>query len=251
MNWGRIIRVVAWGVGILALIAIISGAGFVFWARDAAPPMPAAQQALTSDADVVVTETDDWIHFQPVDATRTGYIFYPGGRVTAAAYAPYARQIAAAGYPVYITKPTLNLAILETSAADAVRAAAPDVEQWVVGGHSLGGATASIYAANNTASISGLVLLASYSPESLTSSDLPVAVIYGEQDGLATVEDVESRLDLLPDDAQQTLIEGGNHAQFGHYGEQTGDNPATISREEQQAQSIQATLDLLTSVTTE
>jgi hypothetical protein len=27
-------------------------------------------------------------------------------------------------------------------------------------------------------------------------------------------------------------IEGGNHAQFGWYGPQEGDNPATISREE-------------------
>ena len=29
-------------------------------------------------------------------------------------------------------------------------------------------------------------------------------------------------------------IEGGNHAQFGHYGKQKGDPDATISREQQQ-----------------
>jgi hypothetical protein len=40
-------------------------------------------------------------------------------------------------------------------------------------------------------------------------------------------------------------IKGGNHAQFGWYGAQEGDNPATISREEQQAQILTATLALL------
>jgi len=40
-------------------------------------------------------------------------------------------------------------------------------------------------------------------------------------------------------------IEGGNHAQFGWYGPQAGDNPATISREAQQEQIIEATVELL------
>ena len=35
-------------------------------------------------------------------------------------------------------------------------------------------------------------------------------------------------------------IEGGNHAQFGNYGPQEGDLPATISAEEQQAQTVAA-----------
>ena len=35
-------------------------------------------------------------------------------------------------------------------------------------------------------------------------------------------------------------IEGGNHAQFGNYGPQKGDLPATISAEEQQTQTVEA-----------
>ena len=38
-------------------------------------------------------------------------------------------------------------------------------------------------------------------------------------------------------------IEGGNHAQFGNYGPQKGDLPATISAEEQQAQAVDAITD--------
>ena len=40
-------------------------------------------------------------------------------------------------------------------------------------------------------------------------------------------------------------IEGGNHAQFGNYGPQKGDLPATISAEEQQAQAVEAISDFI------
>jgi hypothetical protein len=50
---------------------------------------------------------------------------------------------------------------------------------------------------------------------------------------------------LLPPDTQWTAIEGGNHAQFGWYGPQSGDHPATISRTAQQARTVRATIDLL------
>ena len=40
-------------------------------------------------------------------------------------------------------------------------------------------------------------------------------------------------------------IEGGNHAQFGNYGPQKGDLPATISAEEQQKQTVEAIEDFL------
>lgn len=45
----------------------------------------------------------------------------------------------------------------------------------------------------------------------------------------------------LPSDARMIRIEGGNHAQFGWYGFQLGDQAATIARIEQQ-QIILATL---------
>jgi NAD(P)-dependent dehydrogenase (short-subunit alcohol dehydrogenase family) len=55
------------------------------------------------------------------------------------------------------------------------------------------------------------------------------------------------RFDIWINNAGTTwvAIQGGNHAQFGWYGDQSGDNPATITREEQQAQIVQATADLL------
>jgi pimeloyl-ACP methyl ester carboxylesterase len=40
-------------------------------------------------------------------------------------------------------------------------------------------------------------------------------------------------------------IDGGNHAQFGDYGPQVGDNPATISRADQQTAAVSGTLGVL------
>ena len=69
--------------------------------------------------------------------------------------------------------------------------------------------------------------------------------IYGTKDGLASLDEIRDSELLLPPDARWVAIEGGNHGQFGCYGPQSGDNPAAISREAQQAQVVQATLEML------
>ena len=51
---------------------------------------------------------------------------------------------------------------------------------------------------------------------------------------------LEKANQYLPGDSATYIIEGGNHAQFGNYGDQSGDGTAVISREEQQQQVIQA-----------
>ncbi len=40
-------------------------------------------------------------------------------------------------------------------------------------------------------------------------------------------------------------IQGGNHAQFGNYGPQKGEAPATISAEEQQARTVEAVAEFI------
>ena len=61
---------------------------------------------------------------------------------------------------------------------------------------------------------------------------------------------VTGAAERLPADARFVLIPGGNHTQFGSYGQglQRGDNPATISREEQQSQIVDATVELLATI---
>jgi hypothetical protein len=232
------------------LVPVLALSGFVIWAETASEPMPEAQTAMQSNAQVRVI-TSPWLTFQPVDVqATTGLIFYPGGRVVPGAYAPAAQAIADQGYLVVIVPMPLNLAVLSPDRAQDVIAAHPEIQDWAVGGHSLGGAMAANYAQGHPAQVQGLVLWASYpaSSDNLSTSDLRVVSIYGTQDGLATGEKIDASRALLPTNTQWVAIEGGNHAQFGWYGPQSGDNPASISREKQQQEVIAATVDFLKSL---
>ncbi len=231
---------------IIALLVVITGA-FVAWGETPAKPMPQALAALQSDAQVTV-KTGEWLEFTPTASTpTTGFIIYPGGRVDYRAYAPQAHAIAAQGYLVVIVRVPLNLAVFKPAAAADVIAAHPEIKIWAVGGHSLGGAMAASFAHSHPDTLAGLVLWGSYPAGSsdLSKSGLKVISISGTQDGLSTPDKITASQSLLPPDTVWVLINGGNHAQFGWYGPLAGDSTATISREEQQSQIVQATVDFL------
>lgn len=242
-------RLWLWIPLILITIIAIGAGGFVFWALNPFVEIDdIAINALESSDTVTVTDRA-WLAFLPHTPPTTGFIFYPGGRVPAEAYAPIARQLAEEGYLSVIVYAPLNLAIFNPDAALPIMENFSAVEKWVVGGHSLGGSTASIFAENNPDAVDGIVFIASYPVgDALIDSDLIISSIYGTNDGLATVKNIdESRLNL-PADTSFVEIEGGNHAQFGYYGEQSGDNLATITHEEQISQTIDAILDVLSTV---
>ena len=243
-HWRRIVLVA------LVVLAVVLAVGFV-WLNDLADPTPEASAALASDAAVTVTQ-DGAIVFQPAEPATTGFIFYPGGRVAAEAYAPQMRAIAEAGYLAVITPMPFGLAVLAPDAADAVIADHPEIEQWVIGGHSLGGAMAAQYAGENDDRIDGLALWAAYPAEGtdLSGADIMAASISASNDGLATPDEIQASAARLPAETTFVEIEGGNHAQFGWYGEQGGDGEATIGPAEQQDQTVAATLALLEAVST-
>ena len=63
-----------------------------------------------------------------------------------------------------------------------------------------------------------------------------VLLIRGSNDTVLNIKKYEEGLKLVPGNARELVIEGGNHAQFGDYGTQSGDGEATITVEEQQKQ---------------
>ena len=234
-------------VGVVLGVALLAVMGFVIWAETPLGPMPEALAALETD-NVVRVETEPWLEFWPQSRQpASGVIIYPGGRVDARSYAPAARALAEEGYLAVITPMPLNLAVFDPGAAAGVVAAYPEIETWVVGGHSLGGAMASGYAEANADVIDGLVLWASYPADgTLATRTKPAVVsIFGTNDGVSTVADIEASRANLPADTRWVEITGGNHAQFGWYGDQPGDGQATISRQEQQEQVVAATAGLL------
>ena len=232
---------------LLPLVFIFALGGFVIWAGAAAAPMPEALAALQSDAQVQV-ETEPWLIFRPAGGQpAVGLVLYPGGRVDPRAYAPVAHALAGEGYLVVIVPMPLNLAVLAPDRAAEVIAAFPEIGRWAVGGHSLGGAMSARFAYQKPEAVQGLVLWAAYpaSTDDLSGYSLSVTSIYGTRDGLATGDKIAASRPLLPFDTSWVAIEGGNHAQFGWYGPQSGDGNATVSREEQQKQIVAATLALL------
>ena len=239
---------------VVAAVLAVLVIGFVGYSRLAtAGPEQTALDALVTD-DVVEVQNDDWLVFKPASATpQTGLIFYPGGYVDPRAYAPAAREIAAAGHLVVIPTMPLNLAVLGANQAAGIIEAFPEIEQWAVGGHSLGGAMAAQFAAGNSETIDGLALWASYPAGSndLSQAPLQVVSIYGDQDGVSEMETVEASRPRLPAGTEWLLIEGGNHAQFGWYGPQNGDLEPQISHLEQQALTVEATVRLLEAITKE
>jgi len=233
-------------LGILILLGIITG-GFVLWGSNPAKPMPEALSALQSDMQVAVT-VGNWLVFAPVESEpTTGLIIYPGGRVDYRAYAPQAHVIAARDNLVVIVHMPLNLAVFDPNAAETVIAAHPEIKFWVVGGHSLGGSMAANFVHAHPTQVQGLILWASYpaASDDLSQSKLKVLSISGTLDGLSTPAKIKASHSLLPMDTVWVPIAGGDHAQFGWYGPQAGDNPASISREEQQRQIVQATAAFL------
>lgn len=240
-------RLYRWLFSLSGLLLLCLGGSFFYVNNLSANPTPEGLAGLESTASVTVTQ-DPWLIFEPTQTPpTTGFIFYPGGLVDEAAYAPLAHEIASHGFLVVIVPMPFDLAVFSPNQAQEVIIAYPQIKTWAIGGHSLGGAMAAQFTDENPEQIAGLVLWASYPAEASSLSDrtLPVTAIFGSEDGLLSAGDRDYARQVLPANSQVILIEGGNHAQFGWYGLQEGDNPATISSQVQQEQTISATLRLL------
>ena len=177
-------------------------------------------------------DSDGTIVFEPEGATK-GLIFYPGGKVEYRAYVPLMQACAEEGILCVLVEMPFNLAVLDVNAADGIQREYPEIEDWYIGGHSLGGSMAASYLAGHTEDYEGLILLGSYSTADLSDTDLDVLSVFGSEDQVMTREKYDENKSNLPTHFTETVIEGGCHAYFGMYGAQEGDGTPTITNEEQ------------------
>ena len=241
-------------VSIVLAVLAIAWLAAMAWLR----PFTAVEPALTamdSTATVVVTESPTQIAMVPgLDPSTTGVLFQPGAKVEARAYAAILRPLVDAGFTVVIPKQPLGIGFLSMGAFESARDAYPEIDQWVVAGHSLGGTVAAMDAeehdGDGTSPVVGLLLYASY-PASDMSTTLTsdVMSISASEDGLATPADIEDSRATLPQESAFIEIDGAVHAFFGDYGPQPGDGTPTISQDDARSQIGRASVEFLESLT--
>lgn len=194
---------------------------------------PDAMAAMSSDPEISqVTLNNGSIVLEP-EMAETGFIFYPGGKVEHTAYIPLMQACASKGILCVLVQMPFRLAVLDVNAADGIVAQYPEIEHWYIGGHSLGGSMAAAYLADHPDDFTGLILLGSYSTTDLSENNLTVLSVYGSKDLVLNREKYVKNLSNLPGSTTEVCIEGGCHAYFGVYGQQSGDGIPTITNEEQ------------------
>jgi dienelactone hydrolase len=191
--------------------------------------------ALTQSSEIAVSKQSEMFVFEPKGNSKSvGFIFYPGGKVEYTAYAPLMKAIAKQGYTCVLLKMPFNLAVFDVNGANRAMKKLKDINSWYVGGHSLGGAMASAYAAGNADKLKGIVFLGAYPSSNLSKTNLKMLSVYGSEDKVLNKKSFEENKKNAPKNVEYFEIAGGNHAYYGAYGEQKGDGKATISPANQQ-----------------
>lgn len=228
--------------GILVTAVLLLIAGCVWYVNDYYRAESYVETYLQSSGTVTVTKQEDLIF---LDGSGEDYalIFYPGAKVEYAAYAPLFYSLAEQGIDCFLVKMPGNLAILGKNRAEDIMEEYT-YENWYLSGHSLGGAMAADFAADNAGKLKGLVLLAAY-PTKKLPEELSVVSVYGSEDKVLNMESLNAGWTYMPKDYMELCIAGGNHAWFAYYGEQEGDGMASITKEEQQAQTVAAIMEMV------
>lgn len=210
------------------VLFILVGIGYLMAYKK---PGEASEMALTGD-DIVSVTAKDYGYYMDGPGEDTALVFYPGGKVAAECYAPLLRNMAENGVDIYLMDMPANLAFLKVNAADLAMGDG-SYEHWYVGGHSLGGVAASLYANSHSDALDGVVLISSY-PSKEIPEGMRMISVNGSLDTVLDAGTYESSRELWPSACSEYTISGGNHTGFADCSLISGDTEATISPQRQQ-----------------
>lgn len=216
---------------VFVVLVVGSGGAALYFSMPYHGSASSIQQVL-DDPQVTVT-TEAGVHvLTPADHESTiGFVFYPGARVAPDAYySTFAPVVTRTNATVFIPEMPLNVALLDTDAAESIRSRHPGIQTWFVGGHSLGGVAACQYAGSHD--VRGLVLFASYCNVDVRDESFSVLSVTGSADTVLNRENYREANARLPPNTTSREIEGMNHTQFASYSGQRGDSPASLSYDE-------------------
>lgn len=216
-------------ISILTIVLLLTGGFYVYvssyyHAED-------INDALQSDSKVIVTHNRTGYVFHNRNAS-TALIFYPGGKVETSAYAPLMKRLAHEGIDCFLCEMRFHLAMFSYKEASRI-IRTTTYDHYYLAGHSLGGVFASYYASQMPSQIDGIIMLAAY-PSRTVPDSCRYFTLYGSQDGILKRKAYQQAKKYWPKEVQEYVLNGGNHAQFGNYGDQKGDHPASITTEKQQ-----------------
>ncbi len=225
-------RIVGITIAIIAsTIALLCGICLVFLLDCYHADMDSIE-AFTTDRELSYKTDGIYTVFEPENAIA-GLIFYPGAKVEHEAYLPLMEACASEGILCVLVEMPLYFPLIHPNAADGIQAQYPDIKNWYIGGHSLGGYSATNYLSKHHEEYAGLILLASYPAVDLSGTALDVLSIYGSNDTIMNRQRYEDGLSKLPAHYEELVIEGGCHAFFGMYDGQDASEAIGITNEEQ------------------
>lgn len=233
----KIIKIALFG-GLSLLLLMI--AGLFFYTSDSYIPLTSMYEEIEKldRSGIEVIDDFDQISYL-VAQPKKNIVIVPGGKVKPDSYRYLAVRLALEGFDVTIVKTVFDLAILTPNYG--ARFLRDDLENVVIG-HSLGGTVGSLFSAADER-VGEIVFLASYPIADVTQKR--ALIITGEFDSVLDQSSLLESVDFLPDHSVYYEIAGGNHAQFGWYGPQTGDSEATIDTLSQQDIIIQEIINFI------
>ena len=186
----RVVRTLRKVLTVLLLSLVLITATVFSYLLPYAKAKEEAISALKTDEILSYEETDHYYAFRN-KRSDTVLVFYPGARIDEKAYSVLAKTIGEANIDVYVIKAPFHLPLFCINAPDRI-ISENDYKHIYISGHSLGGAIASIYAAENSDKLDGIIMLASY-PSKAISDDIGYLSIYGDKDGLLQKDAYEKR----------------------------------------------------------
>lgn len=226
-------------IGIILFVIIFIG-GFFVYAQFYYHAEKTATDYINGTEDVNVTKISNGL-FLDGYGNDTAIIFYPGAKVEYTSYLPLFMNLSSKGIDCYLVEMPFNLAFFGINSADSIIENS-NYSHYFMAGHSLGGAMASSYVNKTDNDINGLIYLSSHSSVGI---DVPVLSIRGTNDGIINLTSYQKSKSLMKNNYTEILINGGNHAQFGYYGNQSGDGQASITAKSQQDQSADAIMKFI------
>ncbi|NEU09555.1 alpha/beta hydrolase [Flavihumibacter sp. R14] len=228
-------------------IWVAGGIIFTFWIFYSYQSHGVDKSLLQNNGLVSVEKTADFYVFTPQRKFKDVFIFFPGAMVEPQAYIPLCRKIAENNIKVYLIKMPWRLASKGYKKPKELKLFKDTSKTYILAGHSQGAKMGAQFVYENRNLIDKLILIGTTHPRDISLADIkiPVLKIYGSKDGVADENSVLSNKSKLPEMTKFVRIGGANHAQFGYYGFQLGDNKADISREQQQAETLTSILEFI------